>query len=487
MLFNSFEFLLLFFPSVFLIFRFLVKRNYSIAVCSLVISSLLFYGWWNPKYLFLIVGSITVNFFIGRVVQNQKTVLRRRKSFLVIGVLLNLMFLGYYKYFNFFITNMNFIFDMRFEVAQIVLPLAISFFTFQQITYLVDSYKNDIEEHNFLYYCLYVTFFPQLIAGPIVHHKEVLPQFIHKKPSIFSFDDIANGLVVFIVGLAKKVILADSLSVYSNPIFNASNNEVLTIGEAWIGALSYSLQLYFDFSGYSDMAIGIALMFGIVLPLNFNAPYKAKNIIEFWRCWHITLSRFLRDYLYIPLGGNKRGKVKRYRNLMITMVLGGIWHGAGWTFIVWGVLHGFYLCVNHLWHFVKENMGLSGKTTPLTKFVARISTFFFVTIGWVFFRSTSIKGAFSMVRSMVGLNGLSWSESPLFGNKALLLLFVSLIIVWGCPTIYEYIRVSKLHYKGTDKPIGYSLVKVAVAAAITIISLLFILTIQKPEFLYYDF
>lgn len=489
MLFNSFEFLCLFLPCVFILFRLLVKKKYSYGILFLVISSLVFYGWWNPRYLLLFIGSITTNFLIGRVVQNQNLSQSSRKFSLITGVLLNLLFLGYYKYLNFFAVNLNLLFGTEFQVHKTLLPLAISFFTFQQITYLVDSYKNEVDKHSFIYYCLYVSFFPQLIAGPIVHHKEVLPQFKNKKPATFSYDNIANGLIIFIVGLGKKVVLADSLSVYSNSVFDASTTEsALSMSEAWVGALSYSFQLYFDFSGYSDMATGIALIFGIILPLNFNAPYRAQNIIEFWRRWHITLSRFLRDYLYIPLGGNRHGAFNRYRNLFLTMLLGGIWHGAGWTFIMWGALHGFYLCVNHLWIHIKAQQGLSGPPTIFSRIFSQVTTFFFVVVGWVFFKATNFTSAVSILKSMLGFNGFQISSRPdLAPYKAYLLIALSLAIIWFAPTVYEYLQMRQYSSKVVQAPQKYSMATIVALVIITITSLLFLLTIQKAEFLYYDF
>lgn len=487
MLFNSFEFLFLFFPLVFLLFRFFVSKNYTLAIALLVVSSLLFYGWWNPQYLFLIVGSIIGNYLFARLLHTAQPVSKSKKGILAIGIILNLSLLGYFKYCNFFIENMNTLFGLHGTARHIVLPLAISFFTFQQITYLVDTYKGSISSHNFLYYTLYVTFFPQLIAGPIVHHKEVLPQFVTRKPAHFSFDDVAHGIIIFVVGLSKKVILADSLALSANPIFETATRSTLCFAESWVGALSYSLQLYFDFSGYSDMAIGIALMFGIVLPLNFKAPYKAKSIIEFWRCWHITLSRFLRDYLYIPLGGNRGGAFKRYRNLCITMLLGGLWHGAGWSFIMWGALHGFYLCVNHLWIYLKKRMGLGEETTVVGCVCGQLLTFGAVVVGWVFFRSASVGSALQMLKSMVGLHGIDGTFSTTISKPSLVVILVALGIVWTCPTVYDFLKVARIHYDGSKRPMQFSFLKVAVVVFAAIISLLFLLTIQKPEFLYYDF
>ena len=334
MLFNSHIFIFFFLPITLLVFHQIGRRGkHRLAISWLVAASFFFYGWWNPPYLGLILISILFNYVLGVSLSRIP-----RKTLLIVGISGNLALLGYFKYANFFTDTLNALTDANIALQQIVLPIAISFFTFQQITYLVDAYRGETQEYNFLHYCLFVTFFPQLIAGPIVHHKEMLPQFAEKSLYKIKADNLAVGVTIFIIGLFKKVILADGIAVYATPMFDAAEwYDSLTFFEAWCGALAYSLQLYCDFSGYSDMAIGIARMFGVKLPINFYCPYKAHNIIEFWRRRHITLSRFLRDYLYFPIGGNRRGVSRRYVNVMITMLLGGLWHGAGWTFVVWGV------------------------------------------------------------------------------------------------------------------------------------------------------
>jgi alginate O-acetyltransferase complex protein AlgI len=283
------------------------------------------------------------------------------------------------------------------------LPLAISFFTFQQITYLVDAYRGETREYHFLHYALFVTFFPQLIAGPIVHHREMLPQFARNTLYRLNAEHLAVGITIFALGLFKKVILADGIAVHATPVFDAAEAGfvTLTFFEAWSGALAYSLQLYFDFSGYSDMGIGLARMFGVRLPLNFNSPYKATSIIDFWRRWHITLSRFLRDYLYIPLGGSRKGEARRMTNLMITMLLGGLWHGAGWTFVLWGGLHGIYLVINHGW----RKLIPAGNAGRLRKGAGWTITMLAVVVAWVPFRAESLDGATAVLGAMMGNNG----------------------------------------------------------------------------------
>jgi len=332
---------------------------------------------------------------------------------LAFGIAANLALLGYFKYANFFVDNFNHLTGSDFHLEHIVLPLAISFFTFQQIAYLVDAWRGETREYNFLHYCLFVTFFPQLIAGPIVHHREMLPQFARDLVYRFNHEHLAIGVSIFTLGLFKKVMLADNIAAYATPVFNAAEaGTALTFFEAWSGTLAYTLQLYFDFSGYSDMAIGLARMFGILLPLNFFSPYKARNIIEFWRRWHITLSRFLRDYLYIPLGGNRKGRSRRYLNLMLTMLLGGLWHGAGWTYVAWGALHGLYLVINHVWHAVRRALGADvERLTRIGTLGSTLLTFIAVMLAWVFFRAETFHGAMVMLHAMSGGNGVSLPAS----------------------------------------------------------------------------
>ena len=402
MLFNSYIFIFAFLPVTLCGFFLLGKYTKPfMAIYWLVGASLFFYAWWNPAYLTLLLCSIAFNYTLGTSlgkINDENSLLR--KSILTIGVIGDLALIGYFKYANFFVDSLNFATGGEIYLAPIILPLAISFFTFQQITYLVDAYRWETKDYNFLHYCLFVSFFPQLIAGPIVHHREMLPQFEQSKIYSPQSMQISIGLTIFFIGLFKKIVIADNMALLATPVFDAANaGETLTFFTAWQGALAYTFQLYFDFSGYSDMAIGLARMFGIVLPLNFNSPYRADNIIDFWRRWHITLSRFLRDYLYIALGGNRAGKVRRYTNLMITMLLGGLWHGAGWTFVMWGALHGFYLMINHAWRAF-----FPIKTNHWTlRYTARIVTFIAVVVGWVFFRAESIDAAITVLQGMMNL------------------------------------------------------------------------------------
>ncbi|MDP1678936.1 MAG: MBOAT family protein [Candidatus Nitrotoga sp.] len=420
MLFNSYFFIIVFLPVTLLVFFALGRQvGRRAAIGWLVAASLFFYGWWNPAYLGLIVASILFNYSVGTVLGNQRHRLATRKGALIVGISTNLAVLAYYKYANFFLGNLSIALGTGYSLSEIILPLGISFFTFTQIAFLVDAYRGEAREYNFLHYALFVTYFPHLIAGPVLHHKEMMPQFGHT--SIFRFDTLnfSAGLTYFILGLFKKVILADGIAGFGTPVFAAAaEGQPLSSLDAWGGALSYTFQLYFDFSGYSDMAIGIALMMGVRLPLNFNSPYKAVNIIEFWRRWHMTLSRFLRDYLYISLGGNKKGEARRYANLMITMLLGGLWHGAGWTFVIWGLLHGFYLMANHAWQVLRRRLGHDLKSsTWWGRSLSTFLTFIAVVIGWVYFRSDSLKTAHHLLGSMASLAG--FQLSPFYSGLVL--------------------------------------------------------------------
>jgi alginate O-acetyltransferase complex protein AlgI len=405
MLFNSIEFLV-FLPIVLFVFYTIGQLgHHRVAISWLVGASLFFYAWWNPAYLGLMLISIIFNFAVGVALSSAEA--KRPKLILAIGIMANLAALFYFKYANFLVLNYNNFTNSNFHIEKIILPLAISFFTFQQIAYLVDAYRKETREYNFLHYCLFVTFFPQLIAGPIVHHKKILPQFTKHVLYKLNVTNLSIGLTIFCLGLFKKVVMADGLSVYASPVFSAAEGGIaITFFEGWSGALAYTFQLYFDFSGYSDMAIGIAKMFNVNLPLNFYSPYKATNIIDFWRRWHITLSSFLRDYLYFPLGGSRKGTLRRYINLLITMLLGGLWHGANWTFVAWGGVHGFYLVINHAWHAIRKALGSDlNKTSFLGRMTGRVITFLAVTISWVMFRAETFTGAINIFEGMAGQHG----------------------------------------------------------------------------------
>src|SRR5450830_1540606 len=349
MLFNSYQFIFLYLPVTLAAFALLGRFSHRASIIWLALASLVFYGHWNLHDVPVLCGSILFNFMLSGMISRAESE-PLGKRLLAFALVANLGALGYYKYSGFAATELAAIGLDTSSFAAPTLPLGISFFTFTQIAFLVDCFQRKAAERNFPSYFLFVTYFPHLIAGPVLHHKEMMPQFNAKRSSFLDAGGLAIGVTMFAIGLFKKVVLADSVAGYANQGFGAAASGVsLTPIEAWSAALSYTFQLYFDFSGYSDMAIGLSRMFGIRLPLNFDSPYKAASITEFWRRWHMTLSRFLRDYLYIPLGGNRKGPTRRYVNLLTTMVLGGLWHGAGWTFVAWGALHGAYLCIDHVW------------------------------------------------------------------------------------------------------------------------------------------
>ncbi|MBL1265299.1 MBOAT family O-acyltransferase [Methylomicrobium sp. RS1] len=410
MLFNSYAFIFGFLPITLILFFLIGKRSQFLAAAWLTLASLAFYGWWNPNYLLLLLLSIGFNFQIGKQIALMK--LRSSgwaKAVFILGVAVNLGLLGYYKYLGFLIGNLNHFVERPLPVPEIVLPLGISFFTFTQLAFLADAYQGHAKEFRPVHYVLFVTYFPHLIAGPVLHHKEMMSQFA--KPAIYriNWENLAAGLSVFFIGLFKKLLLADEMAQYARPAFDAAaKGEVLGMLDAWGGALAYSFQLYFDFSAYSDMAVGISLLFGIKLPLNFDSPYKAASIIDFWRRWHMTLSRFLRDYLYIPLGGNRHGPFRRYLNLLVTMVLGGAWHGANWTYILWGGLHGLYLVVNHQWQgSVLRRWVTACVPEPVYHKIALLTTFLAVVVAWVFFRAENVDAARLLLEGMAGQHGVA--------------------------------------------------------------------------------
>ncbi len=405
MLFNSPHFIFLFLPITLSVFFALARRDRRSALVWLTAASVFFYAWWNPPYVVLILASMLFNYAVGAALSRN----RGGKRLLALGIAANLILLGYYKYANFFVDNLNAVIHSDLRLEPVLLPLGISFFTFQQVAYLVDAHRGETKEYDVIQYGLFVTFYPQLIAGPIVHHAEILPQFDGRRPFRFRADDMAAGVTVFLCGLFKKVVIADTVAVYASPLFDyAALVRPVTFCEAWCGVLAYALQIYFDFSGYSDMAVGLGRMVGIRIPVNFDAPYRATSPIEFWRRWHMTLSRFLRDYLYIPLGGGRRGTARRYVNLMATMLLGGLWHGASWNCVIWGGLHGLLLSMNHVW---RGRRGPAGGTDrpgdgPFSTWAGRLLTFLAVCVAWVFFRSRDLTAAFDLLGAMAGMNGV---------------------------------------------------------------------------------
>lgn len=386
MLFNSYIFIFIFLP-ICLVGYYLLNhfKKYTLSQLFLLAMSLWFYAYFNINYLFIIIISILINYFLYYLMK-KININWKRRIILFLGIIINVGILFYYKYMDFFISNINVLFNKDYNLLHIVLPLGISFFTFQQLSFIIDSYKREIPNYSLLHYASFVTFFPQLIAGPIVTHDELIPQFLNKNLKHLNWDNLSRGIYSFTLGLTKKVIIADTFGIAVN--YGYSNFETLNSASAIIIMLSYTIQIYFDFSGYSDMAIGIGKMFNIDLPMNFNSPYKALNINEFWSKWHITLTRFFTKYIYIPLGGNRKGKFKTYRNIMIVFLVSGLWHGANWTFIIWGLLHGLFSVFTRIFkkYFDKLN--------PIINWII---TFSFINITWIFFRADNIKQALIII------------------------------------------------------------------------------------------
>lgn len=407
MLFNSFPFIFVFLPIVLLGFFALAQASHRLAAGWLTVASLVFYGWRDPAYVALLLASISVNYYLGTRIALMRAAGRQLqgKRWLLVAIAANLALLAYYKYAIFFVANAQRLIGHVGPLPEIVLPLGISFFTFTQIAFLVDAHRGLAREYSLTHYTLFVTYFPHLIAGPILHHREMMPQFDRRSTYTLDWDNVAVGLTMFIIGLFKKTVIADDMAAFASPAFDAAaGGTQLTLLEAWGAALAYTFQIYFDFSGYTDMALGASRMFGIVLPLNFRSPYKAADIIDFWRRWHITLSRFLRDYVYIPLGGNRKTVPRRYENLLLTMLVGGLWHGAGWTFVFWGALHGIYLVVNHGWRSLRRRFDTAAP--PGARALATLTTFVAVVVAWVFFRASDFTTAVSIVAGMAGQNGV---------------------------------------------------------------------------------
>jgi alginate O-acetyltransferase complex protein AlgI len=496
MLFSSYTFLFQFLPATVLAFAAARLHSPRAGIMVLAGASLFFYGAWRPIYLLLLIASIAVNFSLGLRMEDPL----RRRAIGTFGVALNLSVLCYFKYTNFIFDSVNTLTGAPLPFFNIVLPLGISFFTFQQIAYLVDVMRGAKVERDLLSYTLFVSFFPHLIAGPLVHHAEMIPQFKRGRTGRSSVL-AARGLAIFAAGLFKKVVIADNLAQFVSPVFaHLDAGGGVTTPWAWLATLAYSLQIYFDFSGYSDMAVGLALLFGIRLPVNFRSPYQAISIIEFWRRWHITLSRFLRDYLYIPLGGNRLGEQRRYLNLLLTMLLGGLWHGAGWNYLVWGGLHGIYLCINHLWR------GWRGEAAAGTaaKGFGWAVTFFAVIIAWVFFRARTMAGAWQMLGGLFGFEAgssaytssgvLRLMDLPVLVGEARLLLIgggvvaLALALALGLPNVpqlfgyREYRRAPEKAGWLRWRPNPAWALVTAMALAISLFGMW-----QRLEFLYFQF
>ncbi|ONG58942.1 alginate O-acetyltransferase [Pseudoroseomonas deserti] len=482
MLFNSAGFILGFLPVVLLGFVLLAGGGHRrFAGLWLTAASLVFYGWWNPIYVPLLLASMTANFWLGGLLRRHPT-----RALLIAGIAANVLLLAYFKYTGFLVQVADQVTGAGWSAPQIILPLAISFYTFQQIAYLSDAHDGAVGEHNFSNYCLFITFFPHLIAGPITHHKEMLEQF--EDPDGFRprIDTMAVGATLFLMGLFKKVVLADPMGAEAAPVFAAAaDGASLAMLDAWTGALSYTLQLYFDFSGYSDMAIGLGLLFGISLPANFDSPYKAQNIIQYWSRWHMTLTRFLTTYIYTPLvlratrarvaAGKplpRRGKMTPGAFLHLvawptiaTLMISGVWHGAGWQFVAFGALHAFYLVVAHGWRAFKASRGMPlDSSNPLKHGVAVLTTFVCVVIGAVFFRSADLTSALTLLAGMAGLHGFEFppvlaelpglasviaalgvnvAQPDFFRPTTALQIAVLLAFCWTLPNSQQWLRAAR--------------------------------------------
>jgi alginate O-acetyltransferase complex protein AlgI len=473
MLFNSFAYIFVLLPvavsGYFLLSR---CRRIPLSRYLLVAVSLLFFIYGGLHYLPLLFVSIGINYGIGAGIlrYGDTTEAGIRKGLLLCGIIFNVLFLGVFKYADFFITSINTLVHSGIAPLRLIMPLAISFYTFQQIAYLVDCYRGDAEKSSLIDYCLFVTFFPQLIAGPILRQREIMPQFDHASQSRVDYRNLSLGLTIFFLGLAKRVVIADTFGLWADAGFSAGTS--YTFIEAWISSLSYTFQIYFDFSGYTDMAIGSAYFFNIRLPFNFDSPYKALNIQDFWRRWHITLSRFLRDYIYIPLGGNRKGEARIYTNLMITFLIGGLWHGAGWTFVLWGALHGIACVIYRVWH----KWGVR-----LPKLLAGFITFNFINIAWVFFRADSIRDAGNVLRAMFGLTVLS--GGALFENiSGKQQNFTWLILVVSVVTVFFMKNTNSIPQR--LQPTRW---RIAYQVAVILLGLLFLNSMMPREFIYFDF
>jgi alginate O-acetyltransferase complex protein AlgI len=478
LLFNSYVFILLFFPIVLIGYFTLLKfKQKTLAKLFIILASVYFYSFWSIKFLPILLLSISVNYVVANFI-NRDT--RWKKLFLVLGILFNVSLLGYFKYVDFFITNINTLLQSQFPLLHIALPLGISFITFQKIAYLVESYRGETKGYSFIDFLFFVTFFPQLIAGPITYHSELMAQLKKPEKYAINFNNMSSGLYIFAIGLFKKVIIADTFAVWATEGY--SNIEALSLVDSWIATLSYTFQLYFDFSGYCDMAIGIALFFNFILPVNFNSPYKAVNIQDFWRRWHITLNRFFTQYVYFPLGGSRVGKVRTYVNIFIIFFISGFWHGAGWTFVIWGILHGLASIVYRAW----SQLGLK-----LPKVFAWFVTFLFVHLAWVYFRAPDVASAHAMFAKMFNFGelqlppriagivadtfGLSFQSAAYYFDLKLIIL----IAIFFGVVLFMKNSIEKLE---TFKP---TVRNAAIISLVTVLSLLYLNRVS--EFLYFNF
>jgi D-alanyl-lipoteichoic acid acyltransferase DltB (MBOAT superfamily) len=478
MLFNSYQFIFLFLPVALTGYFVLGRFSNLLPVVWLALASLAFYSVSNWQFVALLLGSIAFNYLIGFLLITKKLRDRLRFAVLTLGVAGDLMVLGYFKYAGFLAANLDALFSAGLTV-NVLLPVGISFYTFTQIAFLVDAYRGKVAGYRLPHYALFVTYFPHLIAGPILHHKDMIPQFERSESKRPHAHLVLCGLMIFAIGLFKKTCLADGIQPFVALAFGPTTP---SFAQAWIGALAYTFQLYFDFSGYSDMAIGISLMFGVFLPLNFNSPYKAANIVDFWRRWHMTLSQFLRDYLYIPLGGNRRGPTLRYVNLMITMALGGLWHGAAWTFVIWGVLHGLYLCINHAWSNYGPAVG--PRYAPAAGVAAFVLTFLAVVVAWVFFRADSVASAMSILSKMASPTHLELSYREML---AAAMVAGYAVLAWFAPNTQEIMGYDHHNRTVGEALGGWPQRRSFIYASAALLAFAILGIQQHSEFIYFRF
>lgn len=427
MIFNSTTFLFLFLPILTIIYFISPKKSKNII---LLLASIVFYSWGEPRYIWLICLCIISNYIFGILINKMELYKKynTKKIILSVAIFSNVGILIYFKYFNSIIETVNLLFKSNLSINKIIMPLGVSFFTFQAMSYVIDVYRKQVDvQKNIIYLALYIMMFPQLISGPIVKYKEINEQIINRRQSL---NDIYSGIQRFILGLAKKVIIANTLGQYVDIIFKQSINE-LNQGVAIVGMIAYSLQLYYDFSGYSDMAIGLARVFGFNLCENFNYPYISKSIGEFWRRWHISLSNWFKDYIYIPLGGGRNGIFQTCRNIAVVFLVTGIWHGSNWTFIIWGILHGIFVILERIF---------KDKVNKVPIWVKRIYTLSIVSIGWIIFRSETIQYAIGYLKVMLGFvksNNAYYTIKYFINIKFILILVIA--IIFASPIIKEFI------------------------------------------------
>ncbi|EEH96845.1 hypothetical protein CSBG_00471 [Clostridium sp. 7_2_43FAA] len=467
MVFSSSVFIFMFLPLSLVSYYISGKKikNYI-----LLLASLFFYAWGGMNYLKVLIISILINYIFGLLVDKTIDKKHLRRFFLILGIILNLALLFYYKYYDFFLENINTIFNMNLELKKIVLPIGISFFTFQGMSYIIDIYRNDGKVNkNIFSVALYISLFPQLVAGPIIKYKAVDEQIRNRKESI---DYFSYGINRFVIGLGKKIIISDMLGAISDNIFLLANSSGIDMITAWIGAICYTLQIYFDFSGYSDMAIGLGHLFGFKFPENFNYPYISRSITEFWRRWHISLSTWFKEYLYIPLGGNRRGNV--YFNLVVVFLVTGLWHGASWNFVIWGLWHGLFMIIERL---IRDKAWY--KKIPLI--IKIFITIFIVIIGWVLFKATTLKEGLRYLSIMFGLvnfSNITFEFTYFISRKFILLIIIGIIASTPIPkNIFN-------RYKGIK---AFELIKTILIILLFIVSIIFMVNSTYSPFIYFQF